>query len=73
MLSIQAVRDLPRLRAPGIVPCIAAASTQKFPTYSQGGATLLDLLGIYNGSKLRTGGMRMHIFNTMFIQFQFQH
>jgi len=22
MLSIQAVRDLPRLRAPGIVPCI---------------------------------------------------
>jgi len=23
MLSIQAVRDLPRLRAPGIVPCIS--------------------------------------------------
>ena len=28
MLSIQAVRGLPRLRAPGFVPCIVAFSTQ---------------------------------------------
>jgi len=29
MLSIQAVRGLPRLRAPGIVPCIISFSRQK--------------------------------------------
>jgi len=28
MLSIQAVRGLPRLRAPGIVPCIISFSRQ---------------------------------------------
>ena len=28
MLSIQAMRGLPRLRAPGIVPCIISFSTQ---------------------------------------------
>ena len=28
MLSIQAVRSLPRLRAPGIVPCIVSFSRQ---------------------------------------------
>ena len=28
MLTIQAVRDLPRLRAPGIVPCIISFSRQ---------------------------------------------
>ena len=28
MLSIQAVRGLPRLRAPGVVPCIISFSTQ---------------------------------------------
>ena len=32
MLSIQAVRGLPRLRAPGIVPCIISFSRQ-FPCY----------------------------------------
>ena len=32
MLSIQAVRGLPRLRAPGIVPCIISFSRQ-FPCF----------------------------------------
>ena len=32
MLSIQAVHDLPRLRAPGIVPCIISFSMQ-FPCF----------------------------------------
>ena len=36
MLSIQAVHGLPRLRAPGIVPCIAASEM----TYTVSGGAL---------------------------------
>jgi len=35
MLSIQAVRGLPRLRAPGTVPCIIS-SLQAFPLFPHG-------------------------------------
>jgi len=36
---------------------VLVASSHKFPTYLLGGATLFDFVGIYNGSKLRTGGV----------------
>jgi len=36
MLSIQAVRGLPRLRAPGIVPCIVSFSRQATPLFPHG-------------------------------------
>jgi len=43
MLSIQAVRGLPRLRAPGIVPCIISFS-RKLPCLAH---SLADPTGLY--------------------------
>jgi len=46
MLSIQAVRGLPRLRAPGIVPCIISfLATPSFPH----GVTIVCQLPCFDG------------------------
>jgi len=37
------------------VRAVLAPSSQKFPTYSPGGATLFDFVVVYDDSKLRTG------------------
>ena len=51
MLSIQAVRGLPRLRAPGIVPCIISFSRQ-LPRYCSMFAGVHKL--VRNGKYMRT-------------------
>ena len=60
MLSIQAVRGLPRLRAPGIVPCIISFSRQLpcflivWPQYASFLALTVSNSALFTPALLRT-------------------
>ena len=60
MLSIQAVRGLPRLRAPGIVPCIISFSRQ-LPSFLVAPYSFLGLT-VSNSSVFTPALLRTHSF-----------